>query len=133
MRVLNIEDTPTKHRAIRDVLESCRITDIDCERNLADGVARYKEALAAGNPYDLLITDMWYPPEKGVGEDRCGDKLVEMAIREHWDVPILVCSNQNYNYPEILGTLFYSENVDWEGQLRGYVEQIKKEKGKNAL
>ncbi|RKM61329.1 response regulator [Butyrivibrio sp. CB08] len=128
MRVLNIEDTPTKHRAIRDVLESCRVTDIDHEMYLDDGVARYKEALAAGNPYDLLITDMWYPPEKGMKEAECGDILVKLADKEHWDVPILVCSNQHYNYQNILGTLYFSENVDWEGQLRKYVEEIKKKK-----
>ena len=129
MRVLNIEDGPAKHRAIRNVLEDCRVTDIDCERNLADGVARYKEALAAGNPYDLIITDMWYSPERGAGEQRCGDKLIEMAGREHWDVPIVICSNQDYsNYPGIFGSLHYSENVDWEGQLREYVDKINKKR-----
>lgn len=129
MRVLNIEDRPTKHRAIKDVLESCRVFDVDCERNLDDGVTRYKEALAAGNPYDLIITDMWYSPERGAGEQRCGDKLIEMAGREHWDVPIVICSNQDYsNYPGIFGSLHYSENVDWEGQLREYVDKINKER-----
>ena len=128
MRVLNIEDTPTKHRAIKDVLESCRVMDVDCERNLADGVARYKEALAEGNPYDLIITDMWYPREKGMGDNKSGEELIKIATTEHWDVPILICSNQDWNYPEILGSLYYSENVDWEGQLRKYIEEIKNKK-----
>lgn len=66
MRVINFEDEPIKHRAIRDVLESCRVTDIDNGRNLEDGVAMYKEAISTGKPYDLIITDMWYPAEKGI-------------------------------------------------------------------
>ncbi len=125
MRVLNIEDSTIKYRAIKDVLESCRITDVDCERTLETGIKRYKEALNAGNPYDLLITDMWYPLAPGSAEVKGGDMLIERAIKEKWDVPIILCSNQNYNYPEILGTLHYSDNVDWEGQLRSYVEAIK--------
>ena len=129
MRVLNIEDGPAKHRAIRNVLEDCRVTDIDCERNLDDGIARFKEALAAGNPYDLIITDMWYSPERGSGEQMCGDRLIEIAKKEHWDVPILICSRQDYStYPGIRGSLHYSDNVDWEGQLRRYIAEIEGEK-----
>ncbi len=126
MRVLNIEDTPIKHRKIRDVLEGCRITDIDRVGYLDEGISAYKEALASGNPYDLVITDMWYPPTHGADEEKCGDKLVEIALKEKWDVPIIICSNQNYSYPEIFGTLFFSDNVDWEGQLRQYIEQLRK-------
>ena len=60
MRVLNFEDTPIKHRAIRNVLESCRVYDVDCVRNLEDGIIMYMEALSSGKPYDLIITDMWF-------------------------------------------------------------------------
>ncbi len=126
MRVLNIEDSPIKHKAIKDVLESCRITEVDNELNLEDGVNRYKEALSEGNPYDLIISDMWYPPAKGVHEERSGHLLVKMSLEEHWEIPIIICSNQNYDYPEIFGTLYYSENEDWEGKLRGYIKKLKR-------
>ena len=46
MRVLNFEDTPIKHRAIRNVLESCRVYDVDCVRNLEDGIIMYMETSA---------------------------------------------------------------------------------------
>ncbi len=128
MRVLNIEDTPIKHNDIRKVLEDCRITKVDCARTLADGIAMYKDAVSTDKPYDLIITDMWYPPDQGMDEDRCGDKLVSIAIEEKWDVEVIVCSNQNYSYPGILGCLYYSENEDWEGELRKYIDKMRKMK-----
>lgn len=128
MRVLNFEDSPIKHRAIRDVLENCRITEIDRAMYLDDGIEMYKKAIAEGRGYDLVISDMWYPRSKGMHEERSGDVLVGIAIKEKWDTPILICSNQNYSYPEILGCLYFSENEDWEGQLRNYVSQIRSEK-----
>lgn len=125
VRVINFEDEPIKHRAIRDVLESCRITDIDNVRNLEDGVAMYKEAISAGNPYDLIITDMWYPAMQGGQEEKSGEKLIEIAVSEKWNTPIITCSSQNYSYPEAYGSLYYSENEDWEGKLRGYINKLK--------
>ena len=51
--------------------------------------------------------------------------LIEKAINEKWETPIIVCSNQNYSYPEIYGNLYYSENEDWEGKLRKYIAKLK--------
>lgn len=126
MRVINFEDDPIKHRAIRDVLESCRITDIDSVRNLEDGVAMYKEAINTGNPYDLIISDMSYPAMKGGYEEQSGEKLLEIAASENWNTPIIICSSLNYNLPEAYGSLYYSENEDWEGKLRGYIDGLRK-------
>ncbi len=124
MRIINFEDSPIKHREIRKVLEECRITDIDCVRNLEDGIRMYKDAISGGNPYDLIITDMWYPPANGKNEDRSGDALIRLATEEKWETPIIVCSNQNYNYPEIYGSLYFSENADWETKLRDYIAKL---------
>ncbi len=129
MRVINFEDTPIKHNAIRNVLEEYKITDIDCVKNLEDGLEMYRKALETDQPYDLIITDMWYPPAQGAHEDRCGDKLINMALDEKWETPIIVCSNQNYDYPEIFGSLYYSENEDWEGKLRNYITVLRKRNG----
>lgn len=85
----------------------------------------YREALSTGKPYDLIITDIWYPAVKGGHEEQSCEKLIEIASREKWNTPIISCSRQNYNYPEIFGSLFYSENEDWEGQLRGLIERLK--------
>ncbi len=126
MRVLNLEDSPIKHSAIRDVLEQCRVTEVDRAMYLDEGLRMYREAIAEGRPYDLVITDMWYPNDRGEHEQRSGDKLVSISKKENWNTPILICSNQNYSYPEILGCLYYSETEDWEGQLRKYIEQLRK-------
>lgn len=128
MKVLNIEDTPIKHHKIRSTLEDCRVYEVDCKRNLEAGIIAYKSAIEEGKPYDLIITDMWYPPAPGIHEDRCGDRLISIAKEEGWKVPIIICSNQNYDYPEIYGCLYYSENEDWEGKLRNYINMLKSRK-----
>lgn len=126
MKVLNFEDNPIKHKAIKDVLESCRVTEIDCAMYMDEGLNMYREALETDKPYDLIITDMWYPPARGEDEARSGERLIGLACEEKWSVPVIVCSNQNYDYPEIYGSLYYSENEDWEGKLRNYISRLKK-------
>ena len=51
MRILNFEDSPIKHRAIRDVLENCRITEIDRAMYLDDGIEMYKKAIETDSKY----------------------------------------------------------------------------------
>ena len=65
------------------------------------------------------------PPARGVYEEKSGDMLIEKAINEKLETSIIVCSNQNYSYPEIYGNLCYSENEDWEGELRKYIAKLK--------
>ncbi len=43
MRVLNLEDSPIKHSAIRDVLEQCRVTEVDRAMYLDEGLRMYND------------------------------------------------------------------------------------------
>ena len=63
MRVLNIEDDTFKHNDICKALSGCGIKDVEWSNNLADGWKQIKNSMDSNNPYDLIITDMYYPDE----------------------------------------------------------------------
>ena len=66
MRVLNIEDDTFKHNDICKALSGCGIKDVEWSNNLADGWKEIKNSIDSNNPYDLIITDMYYPGEPGI-------------------------------------------------------------------
>lgn len=127
MRILNIEDNVFKHRAIYDALKNGKISNMTMERadNLEAGLRRFQEEADLQQPFDLIITDMWYSERPGSQETNCGEKLIRIAQDNGWKVPIILCSSINYRIPEILGTIYYSENEDWERELVGLVKSIR--------
>lgn len=120
MKVLNLEDNALKHYEIKKVLRSCGVSETDWVRNLEEGLK-----MAGSGKYDLYITDMWYPKTPGGPDNRSGELFIN-EIRKKGDLtPILICSNQNYSYPEILGALYYSERSDWEMELERFIRSLK--------
>lgn len=120
MRVLHLEDNAFKHYEIKKALSALGITRTDWVRNLEDGLK-----MAGEEKYDLYITDMWYPVTPGGPEGRSGDLFIKELQRRGDPTPVILCSNQNYSYPEILGTLYYSERSDWELELGRSVRSLR--------
>ena len=126
MRVINLEDDPIKHRKICNELEKNRIKDenIDWVTNLEDGIAKIQEAIESGNPYDVAITDMYYPERPGSSEMPSGEIFIAKTEELGIDIPIILISSQNLRFPGILGTVYFSENNDWEDDFRKLVGKI---------
>ena len=82
MKVLNVEDNPIKHCQIRRALEQCGVKEVDCCNNLQDALYLLEERTGMGRRYDLIVTDMNYPLEKG-GET-CGQagEILIQRIKE---------------------------------------------------
>lgn len=123
MKVLNLEDTATKHVDICKVLNKSGITDIDWVKNLEGGIALLQE-----NPevYDLVITDMYYPLIPGGPEAVAGDVLIHKMKEElQLNIPIIVCSSARYRNENIFGAVHYSEKSDWERLLQELVDSLK--------
>lgn len=127
MRVINFEDNVYKHVAICKILESCGVTDTDIVwvRNLEAGIDAVHAAIEAGEKFDLIITDMWYPAKEFGGDNESGDALIEKSKAEKWDIPIILLSTIKYYYPNILGALQYSELENWEHELEILIKSIK--------
>lgn len=125
MYILNLEDNVFKHHDICKAVERGYFANlkIDCVGNLADGLSKIEEAINQEKPYDLIITDMWYPEKPGGSDNDSGDALIKEVKERGWDIPIILCSSVNYRFPGILGSVHYSENEDWESEI---VKLIKK-------
>ena len=78
MRVLNVEDNPMKHYQIKRALEYCGAKNVVCRDNLEEGLQTLKETMRTDKHYDLVVTDMNYPLQKG-GEScgQAGEILIE--------------------------------------------------------
>ncbi len=113
MRVLNFEDSIMKHMEIRRALEKCGAKTVDYINNQQEGLQKLKETLGTECQYDLIVTDMHYPIEKGmIADTEAGFKLLEKLKEEQIEIPVIICSSLRFQVPEILGTVWYNKSQD---------------------
>lgn len=122
MRILNIEDEAVKHSNICKILKKYGIAEIDWAKNLEDAIQMVKEH---STEYGLLITDMFYPLESGGEAVQSGEIFITKMKEMEIEVPIILCSSVRYQIPDILGTVYYSQNSDWERQLGNLVQKCR--------
>ena len=92
--------------------------------NLADGWKQIKNSMDSNNPYDLIITDMYYPDEPGGREEQSGDVLIDRVIKNKITIPVILCSSVNLKYPEIYGCVYYSRERNWEADMQKLVNSL---------
>lgn len=122
--LLNIEDDTFKHNDICKALSGCGIKDVEWSNNLADGWKQIKNSIDSNNPYDLIITDMYYPDEPGGREEQSGDVLIDRVIKNKITIPVILCSSVNLKYPEIYGCVYYSRERNWEADMQTLVNSL---------
>jgi CheY-like chemotaxis protein len=124
MYILNVEDDAVKHHKICRVLNACGETQIEWSRNLQNALDRIHGQFDAHTPYDLVITDMWYPKAAGEKDAESGAILIQTLQEESRNIPIILCSSIPHRMPEIAGSIWYSENRDWESELKELIRKI---------
>lgn len=124
-KVLNIEDSPSKHVAVRRALERCGVPYVDHADNAVDGLDMVEAAIAEGKPYDLIVSDMYFPMSKGGMEVQAGMYVIEELQARGIDVPVVVCSSARMVIPEIVGCIHYSARNDLDADMREMVEIVK--------
>ena len=107
-KVLNFEDLPSKHVAVRRALERCGVSHVDHVENAVDGLDMIEAAIADGKPYDLIVSDMYFPMSKGGMEVPSGMYVIEELRNRGIHVPVIVCSSARMVIPEIVGCIHYS-------------------------
>lgn len=124
MKVLNIEDDAFKHNDICKVLTSCGENTVYWEKNYEDGWKAIKNAEDAEKPYDLIITDMYYPREAGGREEASGELIIQKVIDQELKVPVILCSSVNLRFSEIFGCVYYNRIRNWEDDLKLLINKL---------
>lgn len=124
-KVLNIEDFPSKHVAVRRALERCGVPYVDHAETAVDGLDMIEAAIAEGKPYDLVVSDMYFPMSKGGMEVQAGMYVIEELKARGIDVPIIVCSSARMVIPEIVGCIHYSLRNDLDADMREMIEIVR--------
>lgn len=126
IKVLNIEDMAAKHAAIYRALERCGVSIIDCADNANDGLDMIEAAIVEGKPYDVVVSDMYFPISKGGIEAQAGMYVIEELQARGIDVPVIVCSSARLpNLPGVVGCIHFNERNDLNSDMRELIEQIR--------
>ena len=118
MYILNVEDDVFKHQAIAKAIHrQFDDVSIEWEKNLEDAMNKIALQEENGKPFDIIITDMWYPKSHNGAEEESGLELISMLREANSDIPIIVCSSVKYRLDNVAGCVRYSSDSDWEYDL----------------
>lgn len=125
-KIINIEDMMIKHCEINRALQYNGYPVAEYANNAEEGLRMIEDALADGEPYELLITDMEFPV-KGVVNSKAGIFVMEELERKEIQIPIIVCSSVQYDFSErknVVGSVFYNRNKDLNWDFREVLAEI---------
>ena len=91
-KVLIAEDHQSANISIQKVLEDLEIVDPSYVYYCDDALVRIQHAVAAGEPYDLLITDLYFDVDHRQPKIAGGAELIDAARRVQPDLRVLVFS-----------------------------------------
>ena len=125
-KIINIEDTVIKHCEINRALGYNGYPNAVCAKNAEEGLEMIEMAIAEGEPFELLITDMEFPVN-GTVDPKAGVFVMEELERRGIHLPIIVCSSVRYNFSEqknVVGCVFYNKNRDLNWDFREVLGRI---------
>lgn len=125
-KVLNIEDSIPKHVDVKRALERCGVPRIDHAMTAMAALALIDEAIEEGRPYDLVVSDMYFPRFPGDGESRSGEYVIEELQNKGINVPIIVCSSARLVLPDVVGCIHYNPyRNDLDADMREMVDIVR--------
>lgn len=124
-KVLNIEDLPYKHVDVRRALERCGVPYIDHVETAVDALDMIEAAIKEGRPYDLIVSDMYFPMSKGGMEVQAGMYVIDELQARGIKTPVIVCSSARMVIPEIVGCIHYSSRNDLDADMRELLELVR--------
>ena len=120
LRVLIIDDDAIKAHDIKDALEFSGVRNIESVFDQESAWEEIERAALTGRRFDLIVTDMHYPINRGEEADwRAGKILLEELRNKGIQIPVIVCSSVNHQIPEAFGCVWYSalnENMQFDFQ-----------------
>lgn len=125
-KALVIDDNVYKLIDIQKALNFNRITQVDTCYDQETALEKIKNSIKENAPYDLIVTDMHYPLAKRMESDlEAGYKLIEKLKEENINIPVIVCSSQNWTVLGSIGTVWYNDLRDINFDFKELIEKIK--------
>lgn len=114
LHVVIADDNVLKAREIRKTLERNGIRDVDVVKDQEKLWEMIYGKVDGVKIPDLIVTDMQYPLTSESGIDmEAGFKLIERMKKESIDIPVIICSESNYeNARGILGSVCFRWDDD---------------------
>jgi two-component system, NarL family, captular synthesis response regulator RcsB len=109
-KVLIVEDHETANLALRITLEELGITQPDYVYYCDDALGRIISAIRIDQPYDLLITDLYFEPDHRKQQITTGQALITAARKAQPELKILVFSAETK--PAIVEALYSEQEID---------------------
>lgn len=125
-KVLNIEDTMSKHVDIVRALNRCGVPNVVHAATAVEALDMIEKAIEGGMPYHAIVSDMYFPISPGGMETQAGMYVIEELEARGIDVPIIVCSSARMVIPEIIGCIHYNPyRNDLDADMREMIEIIR--------
>lgn len=127
MKILIVEDTAPKYTDIQTELKKCGESTFYREKTLADAKRKIEESCKENEMFDLIVTDMNFPDSPGGEEnEKAGVLLIEFVNSLNVLIPMIICSSVRcrVDMENVLGSVHYSKNKDWEAELRQLLRTI---------
>lgn len=123
MKILHVEDDAIKHANIYNQIKQVVSANISWAKSYDEGIG-----ILFDDEYDLIITDMSYPIHAGeTPNDDAGDRFIEYIKAVEIDTPIVLVTAFGMKKKDILATVQYRENTEWESEIKNIVRKLKKE------
>ncbi|HKG06336.1 MAG TPA: response regulator [Pedobacter sp.] len=116
-KVLVAEDHEMMNQSLRRTLEDLQIPAPDHAYYCDITLSKLKKALQIGQPYDLLVTDLYFEVDGSTESLPDGIELIRAAKEQQSDLKILVFSAESR--PAIIRSLFDELGID------GYVRKAR--------
>jgi two-component system capsular synthesis response regulator RcsB len=116
-KVLIAEDHESANLSVQKTLEEAGISQIDYVYYCDDGLAKVTRGKETGQPYDLLITDLYFEEDHRKQQIIGGQALIAAARNVQPALKVLVFSAERK--VDIVQKLFDNENID------GYVRKAR--------
>lgn len=125
LQVLVVDDDVFKAVDIKKALEFNGIRNITLIRNQEAVWDEIDKVKGSGNTIGLIVTDMHYPLGPGMEADHnAGYILLERMKERGINIPVIICSTQNFHSPDALGTVWYSKLRDIESDFKEILRNL---------
>lgn len=125
-KVLNIEDTMSKHVDVVRALNRCGVPNVVHATTAVEALDMIEKAIEGGMPYDAIVSDMYFPISPGGMETQAGMYVIEELEARGIDVPVIVCSSARMVIPDIVGCIHYSPyRNDLDADMREMIEIVR--------